>query len=177
MQHTKKQHLQISVVVSGRNTGSKPMNLSAIVGSINSPQNYDMFIQNFTVGVRGICDAAVGAEHFSCCRGAHAAVAGAKSTCCQTLATAHLPTRPRSFTSTPPRSATTPPWHPARRPPSSTSSARTPSWAPPPRATSPSRCTCTTRSRASSSPPPSSTRRSRSQRRPGWWTWTWCGWR
>lgn len=43
---------QISVVVSAHNTGSKPMNLSAIVGSINSPEKYDMFIQNFTIGVR-----------------------------------------------------------------------------------------------------------------------------
>ena len=40
------------MVVSGRNTGSKPMNLSAIVGSINSAEKYDMFIQNFTIGVR-----------------------------------------------------------------------------------------------------------------------------
>lgn len=42
---------QISVIVSGHNTGSKPMNLSAIVGSINSPEKFDVFIQNFTVGV------------------------------------------------------------------------------------------------------------------------------
>jgi hypothetical protein len=40
-------------VVSGRNTGSKALNLSAIVGSINSPQNYEMFIQNFTIAVGG----------------------------------------------------------------------------------------------------------------------------
>ena len=42
---------QITVVVSGRNTGSKPMNLSAVVGSINSPEKFDMYIQNFTVAV------------------------------------------------------------------------------------------------------------------------------
>lgn len=42
---------QISVVVSAHNTGAKAMNLSAIVGSINSPEKYDMFIQNFTIGV------------------------------------------------------------------------------------------------------------------------------
>jgi hypothetical protein len=29
------------------------MNLSAVVGSINSAEKYEMFIQNFTVGVRG----------------------------------------------------------------------------------------------------------------------------
>lgn len=38
----------ISVVISGRNTGSKALNLSAVVGSINSPEKYEMFIQNFT---------------------------------------------------------------------------------------------------------------------------------
>ncbi|GBF99455.1 hypothetical protein Rsub_11941 [Raphidocelis subcapitata] len=51
----------ISVVVSGRNTGSKALNLSAIVGSINSPQNYEMFIQNFTIA-RYFAPLAPGAE-------------------------------------------------------------------------------------------------------------------
>ncbi|KIZ03292.1 Translocon-associated protein subunit alpha [Monoraphidium neglectum] len=51
----------ISVVVSGHNTGAKPMNLSAIVGSINSPEKYEMFIQNFTIG-RYFAPLAPGAE-------------------------------------------------------------------------------------------------------------------
>lgn len=51
----------ISVVVSGHNTGSRPMNLSAIVGSINSPEKYEMFIQNFTIG-RYFAPLAPGAE-------------------------------------------------------------------------------------------------------------------
>lgn len=51
----------ISVVVSARNTGSRPLNLSAITGSINSAAKYEVFIQNFTIG-RYFAPLAPGAE-------------------------------------------------------------------------------------------------------------------
>lgn len=39
---------EIKVVVSAHNEGSKPYNITAMMGSLNSPVDFDLYVQNFT---------------------------------------------------------------------------------------------------------------------------------
>ena len=45
--------MQIKVVISAHNDASKPYNITAVMGSLNSPMDFDLYIQNFTQQVRG----------------------------------------------------------------------------------------------------------------------------
>jgi hypothetical protein len=40
--------MQIKVVISAHNDASKPYNITAVMGSLNSPSDFDLYIQNFT---------------------------------------------------------------------------------------------------------------------------------
>jgi hypothetical protein len=40
--------MQIKVVLGIHNDGSEPYNISGIMGSLNSPTDFSMYIQNFT---------------------------------------------------------------------------------------------------------------------------------
>jgi len=39
---------EIKVVISAHNDASKPYNITAVMGSLNSPMDFDLYIQNFT---------------------------------------------------------------------------------------------------------------------------------
>lgn len=43
---------QVTAVISAHNDHSKPYNLTAVVASLNSPMDFEMYIQNFTHQVR-----------------------------------------------------------------------------------------------------------------------------